>query len=138
METVIGSALAVLLIVFVVFLILRELMCWYWKINKIIVVLESIESKLSHLLTNSARGENSNYQSASEVKIASSEVDSNKTHVDYSDSYLIKCPNCDNKEIVKRSDFKNPAVYKNFKAESGGIGSNMKYSCNKCLRNFKL
>lgn len=30
-----------------IFLILREFWCWYWKINKTIVLLESIERKLS-------------------------------------------------------------------------------------------
>ena len=132
METILVPALVVLLIVFVVFFILRELMCWYWKINEIVGLLESINSKISHSLGNSARAENSNLQSVSETKVASS------PHIDYSDSYLIKCPNCDNKEIVKRSDYKNPTVYKNFKAEPGGLTSNMKYSCNKCSTNFKL
>jgi hypothetical protein len=34
-----------------IFLILREFWCWYWKINKRTVLLESIERKLS-MLTN--------------------------------------------------------------------------------------
>lgn len=33
-------------IIFVIFLIVRELMCWYWKINIIVKLLQSISFKL--------------------------------------------------------------------------------------------
>lgn len=32
----------------VVFLVGREVICWYWKLNHIIALLESIDSKLTH------------------------------------------------------------------------------------------
>ena len=34
-------------ILFVVFLILREFFCWYWKINQIVSLLSDINNKLS-------------------------------------------------------------------------------------------
>jgi len=34
-------------IFFIIFLVLRELMCWYWKINDIVKILSRIEAKLS-------------------------------------------------------------------------------------------
>ena len=34
-------------IAFVIFLILRELMCWYWKINEMISLLQEIKNSLS-------------------------------------------------------------------------------------------
>jgi len=50
---VIGGILISLLITLIVFLILREVMCWYWKINttlvkldKSIILLESIDRSL--------------------------------------------------------------------------------------------
>ena len=38
--------LLILLVVFVVFLVLRGFFCWYWKINRILALLEKIEAKL--------------------------------------------------------------------------------------------
>ena len=31
----------------IIFLLCRELMCWYWKINRIVLLLESIDAKLN-------------------------------------------------------------------------------------------
>ncbi len=36
----------ILLVVFFVFLALREVFCWYWKINRIVALLEKVEAKL--------------------------------------------------------------------------------------------
>lgn len=41
-----SSALIMLLAVLFVFLIARELMCWYWKLNKMVSLLERIDEKL--------------------------------------------------------------------------------------------
>lgn len=35
-----------ILIVLVVFLVFREFFCWYWKINRLVTLLEKIEAKL--------------------------------------------------------------------------------------------
>lgn len=40
---------AFLLISLLIFLILRALMLWYWKIDKIVALLQSIDTKLSRL-----------------------------------------------------------------------------------------
>ncbi len=37
----------IVIITIVVFLILREFFCWYWKINKRVKLLECIDRKLS-------------------------------------------------------------------------------------------
>ena len=37
------------LIAFILFLILREVMCWYWKINTLIRLLEDIVKKMSEM-----------------------------------------------------------------------------------------
>jgi len=38
-----------LVIGFLIFLILRELMCWYWKINSIVRLLEDIIKKMNEV-----------------------------------------------------------------------------------------
>lgn len=43
----IASLLIVFLVCFTIFLIARELMCWYWKINTMVSLLESIDAKLN-------------------------------------------------------------------------------------------
>jgi hypothetical protein len=42
----IGYFFVVLLILAVVFLIIREVVCWYWKINTIVDLLQKINNKL--------------------------------------------------------------------------------------------
>ncbi len=46
MENIVGVLVVFFIIGFGVFLLLRELMCWYYKINRIVSLLESIDSKL--------------------------------------------------------------------------------------------
>lgn len=43
------SAVIVLVIAIVVFLIFREVWCWYWKINEAIKLLQSIDESLKQL-----------------------------------------------------------------------------------------
>ena len=42
----IGSLLIPLLVILIVFLILREIFCWYWKINETLSVLKEIRDLL--------------------------------------------------------------------------------------------
>ena len=46
METLIIPFIIILIVLFLLFLLLRELNCWYWKINEIINLLSRIEAKL--------------------------------------------------------------------------------------------
>jgi len=41
------TALVVLGILIVIFLVFREVVCWYWKINRMVQLLESIEALLN-------------------------------------------------------------------------------------------
>ncbi len=38
----IGFFLVYLLVILVIFLLIREVLCWYWKINKVVSLLEDI------------------------------------------------------------------------------------------------
>lgn len=37
------------LIALAIFLICREIICWYWKLNKLVKLLESIDARLARL-----------------------------------------------------------------------------------------
>ena len=41
-----GYAILAFVVVIIVFLICRELVCWYWKINRIVELLEGLNRKL--------------------------------------------------------------------------------------------
>lgn len=45
-DGLLGFAVVILLLLFVLLLVLRELVCWYFKINKRIQLLDSINAKL--------------------------------------------------------------------------------------------
>ena len=40
------SAIITLLILFVIFLVCREIACWYWKLNEIVSLLKEIRDEL--------------------------------------------------------------------------------------------
>ena len=42
-----SSVLVTIFVGIIIFLLCRELMCWYWKLNRIVVLLESIDAKLN-------------------------------------------------------------------------------------------
>ncbi len=49
MKELIGYFFVVFFISFIIFLILRELNCWYWKINEIVTLLNNIQGNLQKL-----------------------------------------------------------------------------------------
>lgn len=49
----IGALIAAAIIVAVVFLLCREILCWYWKINRVVGILEKIEDQLRRLKNSS-------------------------------------------------------------------------------------
>lgn len=46
-----------IIVFIVIFLLLREFWCWYWKVNKIITLLEKIEQNTSINQNNSIQAE---------------------------------------------------------------------------------
>jgi hypothetical protein len=44
-----SQTLSALLVLILVFIVCRELVCWYWKINKTVDVLENILSELKQV-----------------------------------------------------------------------------------------
>lgn len=54
-----------------VFAIARELFCWYWKINKVVELLGSIDRKLDRLEKNGVKG----LESESPVEAIEQQID---------------------------------------------------------------
>jgi hypothetical protein len=50
MEEMFGFTIGTILIAIVIFLLCREIVCWYWKINKRITLLENINENLTLLV----------------------------------------------------------------------------------------
>ena len=46
LEPVIVPLLVFLVVTLIMFLVLRHVVCWYWKINRIVALLESINTRL--------------------------------------------------------------------------------------------
>ena len=82
-DHLIGPLIIFFLVAAAVFLIIRELMCWYWKINIMVGLLEDIKNKLGTIGDNiSASG-----SSMANILSTSPEVGSNE----------IICPKCGEK-----------------------------------------
>jgi len=57
-DDIIASVLITLLIIIVIFLILREIVCWYWKINRIVDLQEKQNILLEKLVARLVDEEN--------------------------------------------------------------------------------
>ena len=79
----IGTLFIVLAVTVIVFLIIREILCWYWKINTIVSLLEDIKGKLGTV------GTALNNQSLQPTPVSSSGLASG--------AYKVKCKNCGEK-----------------------------------------
>jgi len=45
-DQVLENLIGILVVCFIIFMICREIVCWYWKLNRIVSLLESINKKL--------------------------------------------------------------------------------------------
>jgi hypothetical protein len=43
------NAIATLLVLFVIFLVCREIVCWYWKMNETVKLLKQIRDELQRI-----------------------------------------------------------------------------------------
>jgi hypothetical protein len=79
--SIIGILIVVLVILFVIFMLMRELMCWYWKINEVVSLLKSIDNKLSSNSSNSFWNQTSSGSSGSPDQEAALGISSTQTGV---------------------------------------------------------
>lgn len=56
MDPLVG-ALIIIVVAFGLFFVLRAFMCWYWKINQMVALLESIDKKLSNVTISTEKKE---------------------------------------------------------------------------------
>ena len=68
LESGFGMIIGVLIGIIIIFLICRELVCWYWKINKIVALMEEQNNLIKkYFSTNSITQNNINVSSISET-----------------------------------------------------------------------
>jgi predicted Holliday junction resolvase-like endonuclease len=76
----VGGAIFVLIIVVLIFLVLRELVMWYWKINKIVDLLENIESGINALVADKNRKDGeAEHSSVPETKVIGKKLEADIT-----------------------------------------------------------
>lgn len=56
---ILPESLIIVLIVVLLAVLLREVTCWYWKVNKMVELLQSIDNRLSKI-ENSQKANNNN------------------------------------------------------------------------------
>tara|TARA_B100000315_G_C14163092_1_gene400976 strand:+ start:108 stop:539 length:432 start_codon:yes stop_codon:yes gene_type:complete len=104
------TIIAYIIITIIIFLICREFICWYWKINKRIQNNEDILDSLKGV-KNELRNLNSSLEHFNDVKLAKNKlkVDKQKQLEKLNDRILIECPKCQKdaeaKEIISNDKF---------------------------------
>jgi len=122
LENMIPTLLIVCVVLFLIFLLLRELNCWYWKINEIIKILSRIEAKLS-------------YQAVTATSMPQSSPSLSK---EAKQTVKIECPHCHKSEEIRTQNFKNPDEYSLFKASYSSFLGSVSLVCNDCGTKFKM
>ena len=104
--------------VIVIFLICRELVCWYWKINRIVILLEQQNNLLSRMLS----VDESTHSLVSETTKAE-EIDTRypKKYVVISPSYLREGPGNNTESISKLNAGDNVIFIKSEEGIDDGI-----------------
>ncbi|OBR94146.1 MULTISPECIES: hypothetical protein [Clostridium] len=74
----IGAFIFYILIIIIIFLLTRAFWCWYWKINKRVQILGSIDQRLADIQRLLAQGNTVNAVMTDEISNIASGVNSNK------------------------------------------------------------
>lgn len=69
LEDLASYLVIVLIIVVVVFFILREVMCWYWKINEIVSILKDIQENMTSIRADGKKREQQNNYMEKNVQV---------------------------------------------------------------------
>jgi len=89
-----------LLIAVVIFLICREIFCWYWKINGVVSLLERIDSRLAELLERTTLPKDISPSIPIEMPPTAPPVFSTADIQDNPE--IIPCPECGKSIVVKQ------------------------------------
>lgn len=73
----IGGIIFIILIIIVIWFIVRELRCWYWKVNKQVETLESINQRLLDIQRLLVQGNTVNATMTGEISNIASDITSN-------------------------------------------------------------
>jgi len=121
-DSLIVTLLIVSAVLFLIFLLLRELNCWYWKINEIIKLLSRIEAKLPNQAVDAPPTSPASPTSAQETK----------------QTVNVECPHCHKSEEMEKNSLVNPDAYSLFKATYNPLSLSVKLVCNECGTKFRI
>jgi predicted RNA-binding Zn-ribbon protein involved in translation (DUF1610 family) len=126
-DNLIQTLLIAVVVLFLLFLLLREFNAWYWKINEIITILKRIEMQLSNK-TVQALSQNETAPTTSNAQRARSA----------SQTVEIVCPHCHKSEVIRKEFYKKPDEYTLFKASYSSFLGSVSLVCNDCGTKFKI
>ena len=98
----VGIIIGILVAVIIVFLICRELICWYWKINKLVALMEEQNSLLRDVMKTRGSSENSSGTNTNYV--------SPTPQVNFGETWT--CKKCNEKNPITSSTCKSCGEYK--------------------------
>ena len=124
MDSIIFSLIIVIVVLFIIFLILRELNCWYWKINDIINILSRIEAKLP----------NEAVPAVSTLQASPNPIQG----LEAKQKVKIECPHCHKSEEIRKNNYSEPSEYSIFKAKYNSFSGSVNIICNNCGTKFKM
>ena len=102
-----GYLLVVLIVLAVIFLVLRELVCWYWKINEHIALLTEIRDLLSAKGISNASQTATSLSSTGATNISAPGLTTPTSSTEPQNPYtgpLGICPNCDSQIALDSSE----------------------------------
>jgi predicted RNA-binding Zn-ribbon protein involved in translation (DUF1610 family) len=126
-DSLIQTLVITVVVLFLLFLLLREFNAWYWKINEIVGILKRIETQLSNR-TISATSRNERVSITSSTQQAHPE----------SQTVEIECPHCHKSEVIRKEFYKSPNEYTIFKASYSSFLGTVSLVCNDCGTKFKI
>jgi len=126
-DSLIPTLLITVVVLFLLFLLLREFNAWYWKINEIITILKRIETQLSSRAIHTS----------SQNETSSSLSNEQQVRPDFQTAEIV-CPHCHKSEVIRKEFYKNPSEYTLFKASYSSFLGSVSIVCNNCGTKFKI
>lgn len=93
-SNIVGGLLIFSVILIVIFLVCREIICWYWKINQNVALLTEIRDLLAAKGTSSTSPNVANPSPAAEIAKAASAAKLDEEQRAYAMKPKGSCPNC--------------------------------------------
>jgi hypothetical protein len=112
MGEIIGIVIGSLVGVIIIFLICRELVCWYWKINRLVELMEQQNSLLSSLMSKNISSSNASNNNSSAGGNFSEINTSNAPPINRNDGDTWVCKKCGEENRSTSSSCKGCGEYR--------------------------